>query len=240
MPEVLVGKNKKLKVSSSEMKCQYCKKEFKKESTLQTHVCVKGQRWKQQNHYGVRLGFNTWLKFFELSVNDSKKRTYSEFVDSPYYSAFVKFGNYMESIRCINPSNFTEWILKSAIKIDNWCKDTNYDKWLQEYIKKESANHAVERFIITTEKWAEENTSILNDYFRYGNANKICQDIVVGKVSPWAIYNSDSGQKFLNELNEEQIQYIFNFIDPSSWKRKFTLCPPDVEWTKEILNAAGF
>lgn len=220
--------------------CQYCNKEFRKEITLQSHVCVKGQRWKQQHHYGVRLGFNAWLRFFELNVKDDKKRTYSEFVESPYYSAFVKFGNFMESIRCLNPTSFTEWILNSTIKLDYWCKDSNYDKWLQEYTKKETANTAIERFIITAEKWAEENNSILNDYFRYGNSNKICHDIASGKVSSWVIYNCVSGQEFLNELNEDQIQYIFNFIDPDTWKRKFSLCIPDVDWSKEILNAAGF
>jgi hypothetical protein len=240
MPKNLAGKTKISKPSLSKMKCQYCNKEFKKESTLQVHTCTKGQRWKQQNHYGVRLGFTAWLRFFEMNVNDSKKRTYGDFVESPYYSAFVKFGNFMESIRCINPISFTEWILNSNIKIDNWCKDSNYDKWLVEYTKKEHASAALERFITTAETWAEANNAQLTDYFRYGNANKICQDIATGKTSPWVVFNSKTGVEFLDGLIEDQIQFIFSFIDPDHWKNKFATCPKDVDYAKEIMDAAGF
>lgn len=240
MPANSVGRKKISKPSSNEMKCQYCNKEFKKATTLQTHVCVKGQRWKQQTHYGVRLGFNAWLRFFELNVNDSKKRTYADFVDSPYYSAFVKFGNFMESIHCFNPTSFTEWILSSNIKIDQWCKDSNYDKWLIDHTKKEHASVAMERFIINAEKWAEDNNAQINDYFRFGNTNKLCQDIATGKTSAWVIYNSPTGVEFLNNLTEDQVQFIFSFIDPDHWKSKFAKCQSDVQYAKDIMNAAGF
>jgi hypothetical protein len=46
--------------------CQYCRKDFIKESSLAVHSCEPRRRRQEQNEAGVRLGFNAYLKFYEL------------------------------------------------------------------------------------------------------------------------------------------------------------------------------
>ena len=78
-----------------------------------------------------------------------------------------------------------------------------------------------------------------NDYFRYGNSNRVCHHIVTGRISPWIVYNCASGVAFLDQLPEDQVAMIIAYIDPDYWQRKFTDHMADTEWTKDVLTKAG-
>jgi hypothetical protein len=75
---------------------------------------------------------------------------------------------------------------------------------------------------------------------RYGNANVLCYAVTAGRISAWVIYNSESGQKFLTELNAEQVSMIWPYIDSDIWQKKFADYPADQEYAKEILTQAGW
>ena len=222
--------------------CKYCNKEFKKESTLAAHLCEPKRRYQQQNETGVQLGFKAYLRFYELTQGSAKLKTYEDFVASPYYMAFVKFGRHLVAIRCINTGSFIDWLLKNNKKIDYWTKDTMYSEWMREYLKKENVKDALERALKEMQDLADEDSRLdgkFNDYFRRANANRICQHIANGRISAWIVFNCASGVEFLETLNEEQLGMIIEWIDPDYWQRKFTDYMADTEWTKHILKQAG-
>ena len=222
--------------------CKYCNKTYSKESTLIAHLCEPKRRHQQQNETGVQLGFKAYLRFYEITQGSAKLKTYDDFVASPYYSAFVKFGRHLVAIRAVNANSFTDWLLKNNKKLDNWCKDALYLEWLQTYLRKESVQDAIERALKEMQDYADDNDKLINnfnDYFRYGNANRICHHISNGRISPWIVYNCDSGVDFLTLLNEEQIGIIMPWIDPDIWNQKFKDYAADVEWCKDILARAG-
>lgn len=221
-------------------KCKFCDKEFAKESTLGVHLCEPKRRFQQQNDTGVRLGFNSYLRFFEMTQGSAKLKTYEDFSSSPYYSAFVKFGQYCVMIRAINPVRFTEWLLKNNKKIDHWTKDSMYGEYLHEYLRVESINDSLARAIEFGIDWAEKNESQPHDCLRYGNTNAICYAVTTGRISPWVIYNCESGQKFLSELNHEQLSIVWSFIDSDFWQKKFKDYPADQMYAQEILKKAGW
>lgn len=222
--------------------CKYCKKEFKKESTLAAHLCEPKRRYQQQNETGVQLGFKAYLRFYELTQGSAKLKTYEDFVASPYYMAFVKFGRHLVAIRCINTGSFIDWLLKNNKKIDYWTKDTMYSEWMRDYLKKENVKDALERALKEMQDLADEDSRLagkFNDYFRQANANRVCQHIANGRISAWIVFNCASGVEFLETLNEEQLGMIIEWIDPDYWQRKFTDYMADTEWTKHILKQAG-
>ena len=220
--------------------CKYCAKEFSKESTLAVHVCEPKRRWQQENETGVQFGLRSYLRFYEVTQGSSKLKSYGDFVASPYYNAFVKYGRYCVSIRAINFASFTDWLLKNNKKLDYWCKDSLYEEWMTEYLRREAVQDALERALKEMEDYAG-NSDIANfsHYFRYGNSNRICYHISTGRVSPWVVYNCDTGVEFLGNLSEEQIGLVMPYIDPDFWNRKFTDYMADVEWCKHVLKAAG-
>jgi hypothetical protein len=220
--------------------CQYCKKDFIKETSLAVHSCEPRRRRQEQTERGVQLGLQAYLKFFELTQGSARLKTFDDFADSPYYRAFVKFGRYCVDIRAINPARFIEYVLKQNKKIDHWCRDSIYTEYLLDYLRVENVNDALARSIEFGITWQEQTSNPAHDCLRYGNSNAICYAITAGRVSPWIIYNSDSGQKFLSELTTEQIAMIWSYIDSDFWMKKFQDYPADQEYAKDILTKAGW
>lgn len=218
--------------------CKYCGKTFRQEKTLSAHLCESKRRWQQEKETGVQLGLQAYLRFYEMTQGSAKLKTYKEFVDSPYYSAFVKFGQYLVQIRAINIPGFLDHLLKNNRKLDQWTKEAFYDEYLYEYLRKEHPTVALERTFTEMQRWADENNKQFNNIFREGASNKICNMIVNGRISPWILFNCDSGVEFLSTLNEEQIAMVFRFIDPAFWQRKFLDYVADTEIIKSVLVEA--
>lgn len=228
--------------SNQSYKCKYCDKSFAKESTLVAHLCEQKRRWQQENETGVQFGLRAYLRFYEFSQGSARLKSYSDFVASPYYNAFVKFGRYCQNVRCINFVNFTDWLLKNNKKLDFWCKDSFYTEWMMEYLKKEATQDALERALREMQEYADAHEDLKNgfrDYFRYGNVNRIIHHIVTGRISSWILFNCDSGVEFLEGLTEDQVAIILPYIDPDYWQRKFKDYMADTEWVKDILEKAG-
>ena len=98
--------------SNLSFKCKYCDKEFRRESTLAAHLCENKRRWQQEKEIGVQFGLQAYLRFYEMTQGSAKLKSYEDFVKSPYYVAFVKFGRHMVSIRAVNPRMFIDWVIK--------------------------------------------------------------------------------------------------------------------------------
>ena len=220
--------------------CQFCKKDFIKESSLAVHSCEPRRRRQEQSERGVQLGLQAYLKFYQLTQGSARLKTFDDFADSPYYRAFVKFGRYCVDIRAINPARFIEYVLKQNKKIDHWCRDSIYTEYLLDYLRVENINDALARAIEFGITWQEQTSNPAHDCLRYGNSNAICHAITTGRISPWIIYNSESGQQFLSELSTEQIAMIWSYIDSDFWMKKFQDYPADQEYAKDILSKAGW
>lgn len=217
------------------VKCKYCDKGFVSERTLAVHLCEPARRDRQRNETGVQFGYRIWVRFIQRNTN-KKTLTYEEFAASPFYSAFVKFGQYLIQIQCVNVEEYSEYIINSKIKLDHWCKDQHYTAWLVNYIKHESATKALERSIKSMTAWAEEHNTDFNCYFLKTTTAYVVKDIINGRISPWVIYQSHGGKEFLTKINEEQLGLIFNFIDPIWWTSRFSNLNEDTEFVKEICD----
>jgi hypothetical protein len=220
--------------------CEFCKKDFFKESSVAVHMCESKRRRLEQHEAGVRLGFQAYVKFYETMQGSARNKTFEDFADSPYYRAFVKWGRYCVNTRVINPSQFLIWLLRAQKKIDNWCSDKLYTEYLLDYLLLEAPQDALERALSLSLDWQERTTHPSHDMLRYGNHNALCHDIVAGRLSAWCIYNSESGQEFLSQLNSEQIAMVWPYIDSDRWQSKFRNYMADQEWVKDLLKKAGW
>jgi hypothetical protein len=224
----------------NELACGYCKKTFRRAESLVVHLCESNRRRLDRSERGVELGFQSYLRFYEIAQAGKKVKTYDEFCESPYYKAFAKFGQYCVSIRAINAVRFTEWLLKNNKKLDYWCSDKLYTEYLTEYLRIEAVSDALTRAIEYSITWSEDTSCQANHILRYGNVNKICHAITTGKISPWVLYNCDSGQNFLSNLQGDQVGMIYTYIDAEFWHRKFKDYPTDTAYAREILQKAGW
>lgn len=220
--------------------CRYCKKDFTRETTLAVHVCEPKRRFQEQNERGVQLGFQAYIKFYEVTQGSAKLKTFENFAESSFYRAFVKFGRYCVDIRAINPARFTEWLIRQNKKIDYWCRDSIYTEYLLEYLRVENVSDALARAIEFSIDWSEKSGHPAQDCLRYGNSNAMTYAVTTGRISPWILYNCDSGLKFLNELDSTQVAMVWPYIDSEFWSKKFVDYMADQEYARDILKKAGW
>lgn len=219
--------------------CQYCGHGYTKQSTLVTHVCEQKRRHLQKDEKAVRIGYDAFNRFFKLSQNSKGNKTYEEFAKSPYYNAFVKFGSYVSNVNPLYPDHYIDWVLRSGVKLDHWCKDALYEQYVLELIHTEHVETAIERSIKHMQSWADTNNSSWNHYFKYVNTNRAMFDIKDGKVSPWLVLNSPSGKEMLNRMDDFQLNSISAVIDPQVWIKRFKADKSDLTLVKDVVKQGG-
>jgi hypothetical protein len=219
-------------------KCEYCGKNFAKEKTLVVHICEQKRRHLSKTEKHVQAGFLTFQKFYEIAQKGKSEKTFDDFASSPYYTAFIKFGSFVINTAPIYPERFIDYVIRSGVKLDHWCRDELYDTYVGELIKKEPADGAIQRSIKTMMDWADKNSAQWEHYFAYVNLNRATHDIKEGLVSPWLVLNTKSGREMLKRMNDEQLDIIGEIIDPNFWSRKFKSLPADVELVKDIIKEA--
>lgn len=234
----MTSKNTK-KNTATEYSCEFCSRSFIRENTMLKHLCETKRRWQDKDKHGNRIGHAAFVQFYNKHSRKSKK-DYMDFAKSAYYTAFVKFGNYCVDAQVLNPGRYADWLLKEKVSIDNWNRDTNYTRFIMDFLKSEDPLDAIARSIETCISLAENDKIPSKDTLRYGNRNKICFEITKGKISPWMLYHSVSGVEFIESLDVTQQKMIFEYINPEQWAIKFNKSKNILSEVKELLKAAGY
>lgn len=210
-----------------------------KEKTLVAHMCERKRRALQETEKRVQAGYMAFNRFWQLTQKSKKPKTYDEFADSSYYNAFVKFGSFVNNVNPIYPDKFIDYVIKSGVKLDHWCRDELYDRYLFDIIKIEPVESAVQRTLQTMMEWGDEHNAKFSHYFLYASLNKAVYDIRNGMISPWVVLNTVSGQDMVRKFNDEQLEIISPAFDIPYWVRKFKEFPADVVLVQEICQEAG-
>jgi hypothetical protein len=216
--------------------CQYCGSAYVKESTLTVHMCEQKRRHLAKDDKHVLMGYQTYVRFFQLTQKAKYVKSYDEFAKSPYYNAFVKFGSFLSNVNPLYLDRYIDFVVTSGVKLDHWCREELYYKYVLDLIKKEPAEVALQRSITTMMDWANENNSLWNHYFKYVSVNRAVYAIKDGKISPWLVLNCDSGRTLLSKFNDEQLNIVFEVLDPEFWARRFRTYPADKELISEVVK----
>lgn len=221
-------------------RCRFCKKEFSRESTLSRHICEKKRRWNQKDEKPVRLAFQAWLRFMQsFQTNKRNPYEYEDFMNSSLYISFCKYGRHLDKLNAINPSEYTDFLIKYEIKLADWTKDYPYETYMKEKIINESPNSGVERSIKILEKWANDNDSEVVDFFSKVSPNQVVHWIINGRISPWMIFCSSKSDKLFERMSREQVDFVNEFIDIKRWKTKIMRERNEVEEIRKLFEEIG-
>lgn len=212
------------------MKCEYCGKTFKRESTLIAHTCEKKRRWLSKEYPETIAGFTAFDLFYRLSMQH-KPKEYKDFVDSQFFSAFVKYGSYCINTRVIDAEAYTRWLVRKQAKLKDWPTDRMYMLFVRDHLKKETVDRALERFVEVASK--NEN---FETFWETTNGYVIADWVETGKISPWILICSTRAQGALNAMNEECFNRVANSIDAGYWGKKTQQSPQDAAWVRHIID----
>ena len=221
------------------MECKWCNKSFSSERTLSAHMCVKKRRWADKDLSHTRLGHRAFQMFYEMNTSATKPKSVEDFIRSQYYEAFVKFGRACKLNDWLDPEKYTEWLIKTGVKLKDWGSDKQYEKYLREYLKKEPGLKALERTIIYLATWSNETSNAWQDYFCEVSTPRAVYDIRSAKISPWVLYLSNTGDQLLTRLSSEQVDMIKELIDPPFWMKVFETNKEEVDTIKQACKDAN-
>jgi hypothetical protein len=219
--------------------CVHCKKSFMKEKTLVAHMCERKRRALQETEKRVQAGFMAYNRFYQLTQGNKVLKNYDHFCNSAYYNAFVKFGSFVNNVNPLYPTKFIDFVIKSGVKLDHWCRDELYEQYLFEMLKVEPVESAVQRTLQTMMEWGDEHNANFAHYFNYVSLNKAVHDIRNGHISAWVVLNSNSGQTMVKNMSDDQLDMIAPAFDVPYWLRRFKEIPADVALVKEICREVG-
>lgn len=228
-----------MELAEQPFNCVHCNKSFMKEKTLVAHMCEQKRRAMQKDEKRVQAGYMAYNRFFQLTQNAKKLKSYEDFCKTAYYNAFVKFGSFVNNVNPLYPDKFIDFVIKSGVKLDHWCRDALYEQYLYEMLKVEPVEAAVQRSIATMMEWADDNNSNFTHYFLYVNLNRAVHHIKDGRISCWLMLNCTSGKDMLSKFTDEQLELIAPAFDLPYWMKKFKENPADVTLVKEICKETG-
>jgi hypothetical protein len=215
--------------------CEYCSREFKRESSLVKHMCTQKKRHLDKDTQPARLGLKFFNDWYRRAMGAKTNRTYAEFAKSRYYSAFVRFGLYVMESRVLAPERYLEWLIVHQIKLENWSKDSVYNRYLADQSKKETVERALERFVLHAESWSEKTGNHWSRYWQEISMNRLIHDIKMGKISPWILLSYPPAKQRLEELPDELVTEVADTIDLAYWQRKIEVNKPTVKWIQEVM-----
>lgn len=230
-------KTKEVKVEPIRHKCDFCKKDFASEKTLIAHTCEKKRRWLWKDEKYATMGFRAYQLFYEISMKSKKPKTQEDFIESQYYTAFIRFGKYLVDINAIDPIGFTDFLVRTNVRLDDWCSPRPYEIWIRELGKKEHPDRALERNILLMEQWARETGEDWTDFFRHVSTPLATRWIKTGRLSPWLLFTV--GQDLIERLSDEQLVLIQELLDSNFWSKKFETYAEEVRSIKFNLRSVG-
>lgn len=217
--------------------CPYCNQGFVRLTTLSTHLCEQKRRHQSKNDRHVKYALKAFIRYHELVEHSNKN--WDDFVTSIYYSAFVRFGSLVSNVNPVNPNQFIDYMVNSRIKIDNWNKECHYYKFVENLVKREPLQNALERAIETMTKWGEISGKSWNEYFVEASKSTILYDIKDGKISPWIVFNSEKAKQRLTTFSDSELEDLDKILNVNHWYRVFSTKKTDLEFVKTIIEGSN-
>lgn len=217
--------------------CDFCKKDFQRENSFIAHACEKKRRWLWKDEKYAMMGFRAYQRFYEVAQRIKKPKSQEDFINSQYYSAFIKFGKYLVDINAIDPLGFTDFLIRTSVRLDSWTEPRPYEIWIRELGKKEDPDKALERNVLLMEQWSRETGEDWFDFFRKVNPQIATSWIRKGRLSPWLILTV--GEDLIARLSDEQLGMIQELIDPNFWFTKFDKYEEEVNVIKFNMQSVG-
>ncbi len=80
---------------------------------------------------------------------------------------------------------------------------------------------------------------MFDKFFSAVSTNEAAYIIKTGKISPWILYLSTTGENLMNHFSDDHAKMIAPLIDPGFWMRKFKKASDDVDYIKSLLEQVG-
>ena len=215
--------------------CKHCQRRFVHENRYLKHHC---KQMKREETFQQPLGQAAWI-FYQKWMRAYKKMAHnaSAFLHSKYYNSFVKFAEFVKTVRMPEPDIFIQLMKEHDISPTIWTNDQVYALYLEHMDKKISPQKLAEITINTLFDHAEIQEVEVENVFDTLTPHDLIQMLRERRVSPWILLLSPKFSQFFREkTNPEERIIMESIIRPPYWKDKFQKHPEIVEQMKVYVS----
>lgn len=215
--------------------CKYCLTKFKRDGNLARHRCKTMDRIEE---FKTPDGYVAWLMYCEwMRENRRVVPKSTAFIQSSYYTSFIKFSRFSRSVQLPNYKEFIRLMCKNNIGPKLWNDDRVYALYLDHLDRSVSPKISAEITINSILKVSEINKCDTGDVFNTLTTGEVIAMLRKRRLSPWILLNSGKFKEFfINKANTDEKIIIESIIRPESWEKKFDKNPDTVTLMKRYVN----
>lgn len=225
---------------ASDYQCQYCLKNFKRESTVHSHKCVYRDRYESRHTRQMDEAYRLWYNFMQVNKLRFKKNEepYMLFIKNKLFSTFYKFAEYTINTYILDKDEFILDIFESGLSCYEWESYNTKKNWVIKQTRRENPRNAIERAIVAMQEWSSLTGAEWNDFFKYATSERVILWIESGKLSPWVFYafNKETGNELLSRMSDSELDYISEYINPNVWEPLQIRYRTDIQEIRNILK----
>jgi hypothetical protein len=216
--------------------CKYCKRSFENADAANKHYCDnmrKAEFLRTPKGRAAYTYYQSWLKLSRHSVVTSEET----FLNSRYFSTFVKFIDYSNSMLLPSKSSFIKYMAEKKILPTFWCSDEIYINYIQNLDATYTPMQQADETVRTLHELADIFECKPDGVFEHLEAGDCIKLLRARRLTPWVLLFSKKFHNYLLfKLTAEQRLLLQTIIDPNLWKTKFKNRPMDVEKMKKFAE----
>ena len=195
--------------------CQYCLSNFKRETSFMRHRCKEMERMKQLHSVTGQAAYalySDWLK-----ETKRKAPPIETFADSMYYTAFIKFANFVKDVGITRPKSYMRVMSERGISPTLWTRNESYRFFIEWNDKVSSPEYQAEVTVDTLYKLADQYGISIHDVFIRLKPREIIQFIRERRMSMWILLHSSVFKQHLQTYDIEDRKELNKLVDFEYW-----------------------
>ncbi len=205
-------------------KCSFCGKSYVKEQYYLKHRCKEMQRHEE---FKTPIGQAAW-RFYQrwLALNKRKIITAEGFLESHFYTAFVKYARFVKEMRLPDPDRFIWLMVNKKYSPNVWTEDTVYRSYLEFLDLQGDPMDRAADTIKSMKRLAGDKECEIAQIFDNMTAPELYHHLYTRELSPWLLFHSGRFWHFYKtKTNTADRAMIDTLIRLDFWKSQFAKHP---------------
>jgi hypothetical protein len=220
--------------------CRFCDHPFASERLYMSHHCREGDRYEKLRTPTGQAAFayyNEWMKLSRRSIQPIET-----FSASSFYSAFIKFSEWVKKVHLPNPLGFIRLMVQEKIQPTLWARDNTYALYVQSY---DTAVPPEQQFLQSLElahQLAKEKKIPVSAIFHELGVEQLLQLIQERKLSSWFLVASKAFRDFMATLDEAGRDRLEGAVQVGAMIMRIQQSPESIEFFRlfsEVTEKEG-
>ena len=218
--------------------CEFCGKKYVSEGHYKKHEC---EQMRRHNHLKTPKGVAAYEAYSAwLNAKGYANRGTEQFMESRYYTSFVKFIDFSQRMALPAKDIFIRYMAKIDMLPKDWTSNLVYDHYIDEFDTLLSPDEQASVTVDTIFELARNFECDPDDVFLYLEANSLIKIVQAKKMSPWVLMFSPKFRWFMShEMTREQRILLEQYVKPERWEAIFNTHPDEVDKMKTYVRALG-